>query len=337
MDRDSQLIYEQYLVEMPIQSVDVGDVSDPTDNKILRNPRAGEKILSLGDKIPYNLKIHIAGEGQHGAPPEAEEGIINVMLTAGMGDPMTKWMVGHRTGHALTMANKDASDRMYMYVVQTLFTYDVKYRSILDQGGMTEEMETALHTGDIDTVKEFDDFSDVGFYEKMSNFRSARTEQVLNIGEYIHELFAEYIVRGDLVVLDFANDGGKASDQFKQAMLGHITSLLDNSIGTVIKDDNVSADQDEYDGQKSGSTSDKRQDHNYRSDNRQVPPMPKSTHPGPRSTRIASSGSLAPAIGQHGGYEYMKDNFCRDKDSQLIYEAYLCEQITEKDIKPIIT
>ena len=37
-----------------------------------------------------------------------------------------------------------------------------------------------------------------------------------------------------------------------------------------------------------------------------------------------------------GTYADLRDSFCRNKDNQLIYEAYLCEQITEKDIKPII-
>lgn len=238
MDKDSQLIFEKYLAEMPVSSLDVnigpGDHNKP-DAKLLSNPKARESIMQLGGKVPYTFKINVVGEGED--PPQdlqPENDKITVTVTAGLGEPLTKWMIGHRIGHAVGDNNYEIFKQMYLDVIAIALSYDKSYKELMEREGYADEIRKAIQAGDVDTVLEFDDITDIIDYHIMSGFRSARKTDITNLGEYLHELIAEYLVKGNIVILPFAD--GSVVKAFNQKMTGYIEQMLQNSVGKVIYD-----------------------------------------------------------------------------------------------------
>jgi hypothetical protein len=238
LDKDSQFIFEKYLTEMPVSSLDVNigpGVHNKPDAKLLSNPKARESIMQLGGKVPYTFKINVVGYGED--PPEnlqPESDKITVTVTAGLGEPLTKWMIGHRIGHAVGNNNDEIFKQMYLDVIAVALTHDKSYKEFTEREGFADEIRKAIQVGDADTVMEFDDVTDIIDFRKMSGFRSARKTDIPNLGEYLHELIAEYLVKGNIVILQFADDS--VVKAFNQKMTGYIEQMLQNSVGKVIYD-----------------------------------------------------------------------------------------------------
>ena len=213
------------LIEAPIADIDFhGDMNTPgtfrkDDLKKFNDPAWKERVLKLFRNAPVDIYLHIINGDDQGRitrrgptwtdkvytndvskyvgiqsarwaesiiGPVETEGRITVLLFQNEGGArvgLTPWMVGHRIAHCFVERNdREMNDRL-RYLSRTLISTLTRLVNAL-----IPLMGLPLIDLGSEKVAEI--------AKHLSTFRSARTENLNNSGEYLVELFTEYLIKG---------------------------------------------------------------------------------------------------------------------------------------------
>ena len=219
------------LIEAPIQDMDfVGDMNNPgsfrdDDLRKFRNPEWKERVIRLFRNSPWDWEIHIVNGREDGKVkfstktvvdyintefardyvgihdkrwaeaivnhPLETDGKITILLLTNEGTDrvgLTPWMVAHRIGHCFFESNDRYQNERIIAMgtgirnsLSSIATIIIKYME--DQGLATR------NTIGLTKVAQL-----------LSNFRSARTGNLRDRGEYPVELMAEFILNGKVTL-----------------------------------------------------------------------------------------------------------------------------------------
>lgn len=214
----------EQLFEAPIDNISlVGDwdrnssFRSPADRGILQSPKGIEKIKRLWQNTSNDFNMYMVNSPEANRYTEIgrvsvkwlEENMpktypflqlrddqINVIFTnnkAAQRHPMTAWIIAHRLGHAFWSFDsklngyQDARGQMLFYIGQLAGQYTT--RSL----GPRYETGRASYVEDPDHLRLF-----LALYHEIGTMKSARDRKIRNEFEFLHELFAQYIITGSL-------------------------------------------------------------------------------------------------------------------------------------------
>lgn len=161
------------------------------DIGILTNPKAVEKIKRKWSKTDFDFDMYFVrdknawkyrevgvvtpefAESQFGIKIDTESDKISIIFTNNIGSEkiqMTSWMIAHRLSHAIK--NESVFKYYFSNNIEKFFKELIK-----DYGLNVEPLILAYNIG---TTK------------------SCRERNLLNFGEFIHELFAQYLIEGKI-------------------------------------------------------------------------------------------------------------------------------------------
>lgn len=212
------------LTEAPITDFQlVGDfdksssIRKPVDRKLLSNEKAVRKINAQWAKTDYDFNFYFVnlpeGRGkselgvvsmewlEENLPKTAavfkyERDAINVIFTNNVADqhvPMTGWIIAHRLSHAM-----DARRASYEVTEARNRILEVM-GSILRDGYDLKQAPNSVRSWSNSRYMQSSINWDVvyrRFYEAIGTMRSARERKIRNEFEFLHELFAQYIITG---------------------------------------------------------------------------------------------------------------------------------------------
>lgn len=142
---------------------------------------------------------------------------------------LTPWIIGHRIGHALFMpfypAYKKGKNKIiedygrgtYNYINELLSEYFTKIDP--DYRKKREMLSFGV-----------ENYPDI--YEKISNFKSAKQRRVAGMSEYINELVAEYLSKGQIAFN--AVPDKQTSSYYAEKIQMQLEILLNRLKGTII-------------------------------------------------------------------------------------------------------
>lgn len=228
---------------------------DPKDRKMVSNPAAQEIYRKKFGKTDQTFNLYFVN--QKGAAKYAETGevslewiesnlgdevssvvskdndAINVIFTNNTGDQrvnMTPWIVAHRMAHALTRGTK----KNYL---------NIAYGDFIRQMG-TEVFPNYKIDNFPKTLSGFTRDPQAQkilqlFMYEAGTFKSARDKKLRNGYEALHELFAQYIITGDVVSaktpITFGNRNFRASlgndiQDFEMVEYDHVVDYAFNTL-----------------------------------------------------------------------------------------------------------
>jgi hypothetical protein len=194
-----ELLFKEWIInEMPITRFDlVGDWDKDAPQRgysrqdvgILTNPKAVEKIHRKWSNTDYDFDFYFVraknawkqreigqvsrefAKEQFGIDVPTKDDKITIIFTNNIGTekvPMTAWLIAHRMSHSLRM----------QYEFNQYLTKQVERdfnQLIKDLNVQITPLQLAYNLG---------------------TMKSCRERNLLNFGEFIHELFAQYIING---------------------------------------------------------------------------------------------------------------------------------------------
>jgi hypothetical protein len=182
------------------------------DLGILENPNATEKIMRKWSNTKENFEVHFVRSEKGSAmypfsgevskewvkknldfDVQPQPDTITVIFTQNIGAekvPMTAWTVGHRFGHAIFNV-KEFDIQFYEKIKKDFITF---LHNVYGVGGEFR--------GDLTFVKNVDypyyaSLLD-SFAKQIGTMSSARNKKLLNFGEFVFELVAQYVVTGKI-------------------------------------------------------------------------------------------------------------------------------------------
>lgn len=152
---------------------------------------------------------------------------------------LTPWIIGHRIGHALfQIGNAYRGDiKKYGSIQKDKISQNVgQYYSSIHKT-ILEYFEKINPNFKNEGEHEANVFGQFYNYPKMyklvSKFRSAREEKVLSIEEYIHELVAEYLVKGKIDFNPIPDE--KTSNEYAKKIENYMIETLKMAKGGIIQ------------------------------------------------------------------------------------------------------
>ena len=219
---------ENILTEAPIEDYNLlGDFErnssyrKPVDRKLLTNPKAAAKIQAQWSKtkFPFNMYFINSPEAGHHREvgmvnqawleanmPKALAEInirsdaINVLYTGNSADqhvPMTGWIMAHRLSHAMDRSKGNKRD-----VFEVGEAREAMFRTmgsiLTDAYGIAGAPQSQKQWSNARTNEYGPNWNTVyrRFYETIGTMRSARERKIRDEFEFLHELFAQYIITG---------------------------------------------------------------------------------------------------------------------------------------------
>jgi len=182
------------------------------DVGILENPKGKEKILKKwsNSKQDFNLYFVRSFEAQKfrelgerssewikeniGIDIQPDPHAITIVFTQNTGTekiPMTAWAIAHRVSHAIKL------DSTFMNYFTKRIEKELKYL-ISSIYGLSFSQSYWLSSEEDQKKEEEDQKKLLGFVYKIGIMKSAREENLVTFGEFIHELVAQYIITGKI-------------------------------------------------------------------------------------------------------------------------------------------
>lgn len=207
------------------------------DRRIIQNPLIKEKLSKRLGHLPYTVNMFFVNlpkaskhveiglvdlEWVHNnlgekiydevEPTAHKEGHINIIYTNNKGSekvPMTPWMMMHRMAHALarydTKSFRSSSEMHrqfedYSKAAQTLLhvTADILEAYNSEEFPRSEKELSGLHGYYNPTIKRDKQLTMKALWSKLATFRSARQGNIRDYFEILNELFAQYMITGDI-------------------------------------------------------------------------------------------------------------------------------------------
>lgn len=207
---------EQQLDEMPITSLKkVGDFNkssgfDAQDRKLLNNEKAVRKIQNLWSKTRADFDIYLVNSPKLNKPqfrevgkvepklfqdlglPEIQQGedTITIVFNGNFGaekTPLTAWTMAHRVGHVLNRDRKNSQWEDFYKAISEAFKTILKD---LYKTDIPEQYRSGIFT--------FGGNKLIQLCQIVGTFKSARDKNIRTAYEFIYELFAQYLITGQV-------------------------------------------------------------------------------------------------------------------------------------------
>lgn len=191
-----------------------GSIGDRSDRRVLKNDVMVRRIKKAWERTPvdFNLVfINLPAEKantyrQHVEvgrvfPPYLEKNFpeviphindkaVNIVFTNNRGDErvsFTPWIIAHRVGHALSRPHNSMDSRQGYQVPEI---QEVR-QMVLNFAG---QLHRSFTWNQVDYTN---DFLPTIFHH-IGTMKSAREQKLIRPGEFLHELFAQYLLRGSV-------------------------------------------------------------------------------------------------------------------------------------------
>ncbi len=218
---------ENILTEAPIEDYNLlGDFErnssyrKPVDRKLLTNPKAAAKIQAQWSKTKFPFNMYFINTPEAGRHTEvgivdipwleanmpkalAEINIrsdaINVLYTNNKADqhvPMTGWIMAHRLSHA--MDKRWPKRQVHEMGEMRDYMFQIMGSILADAYGLKNAPTSQTRWDQARGNKYGPNWNTVyrRFYETIGTMRSARERKIRDEFEFLHELFAQYIITG---------------------------------------------------------------------------------------------------------------------------------------------
>ena len=162
--------------------------------------------------------------------------ILNNTAAEGGNRVITPWIIAHRIGHSVMDYRFD--QKAYKGKIKGVHVFDEDYgRYTFGQivELLTEyfrKIDSNYESGNIKSgiLGASDNYPDI--YEKISDFKTARTRSVASFEEYIHELVAEFLTKGKIIFKNIPDQ--RTSQHYADKLNALMIKLFDRIVGTVI-------------------------------------------------------------------------------------------------------
>jgi hypothetical protein len=182
-------------------------VNGPAERRVDFNLPGGHKSEIKLDRARDYVGLHAPGWADKvlGGLPEGYQGRLNVILMQNEGTDrvgLTPWIVAHRIGHCFLETNERTENRILIgqgnaasQIMQSLIN---TMERVFEQAGLIKREPRSFPsaTERLNAVAKL-----------ISPFRTARTGNIRDTGEYCVELFAQYLVAGRVWFNRFEIDG----------------------------------------------------------------------------------------------------------------------------------
>lgn len=158
----------------------------------------------VGLKAPGWVNIALGGL------PTGYENRVNVILASNEGGDrvgLTPWIVAHRIGHCFLESNDRAENRVFQRQGVALYNIIENFLRRLDNLFDKHKL--------VSTTANTDEQRSKNVIKLVSPFRTARTGTIRNTGEYVVELFAQYLTSGS-VTFNRINIGGRPATKRRE-------------------------------------------------------------------------------------------------------------------------
>lgn len=199
--------------------------------KWAQSPKAQMKVIRAFQRVPFNIKLILANfsfrhigvmemqdlaEAQQQLPDlRPDPQAITFLLTGNwLGrHPLSPWMVAHRFGHGIqgTSTPDSLPDIAFDYPKFFDWVAPVKARYIELHGYVS-----------------FDNFGNV-----LGTMRSARTNQVRDLAEFMHEVLAQYLLTGQIKFNPIAGMTDELED-LRRKFVAAIEQTMQQLIGKIV-------------------------------------------------------------------------------------------------------
>ncbi len=271
------------LLEAPIEDFNlVGDWTrsssfrDPQDRKILTNPRAQQQIIHKWSKtvVPFNMYfVNNAEANRHTEVGEVStewleknmpktlpqlklrDDAVNIIYTNNKGServPMTSWIMAHRFGHAIDRYNNSVQydfTEIRNTVLRTVSNILEEYYGIKDIPYDKDKLPRFSYMNRHKTHPDTERIL-IAFYQIIGKMRSARSKNLRNENEFVHELLAQYIITGHVTFnplpenffytvprrrIPIRGNGNPGDYQYYNSQLETLAEALDEQFETLLE------------------------------------------------------------------------------------------------------
>lgn len=224
----------EQLFEAPIDNISLvgnwdrnSSFRSPADRGILQSPKGIEKIKRLWQNTSNDFNMYMVNSPEANRYTEVgivskewlEENMpktypflqlrddqINVIFTnnkATQRHPMTAWIIAHRLGHAFWTwsfgtGNAGRSSHGYKETRQQMLFYVGQLASQYSDSFTSDQMGIRYGSGQTTTAHDTHEKIFLGLYNEIGTMKSARDRKIRNEFEFLHELFAQYIITGSV-------------------------------------------------------------------------------------------------------------------------------------------
>lgn len=265
----------EIISEMPMNSIRFHGNMDregtfrPDDVKKFNNPKWNERVLSIFKNSPYDINLHILNgkedksidfktdhfisnlkrkdvKGVHvaawvdkiiGYRPKDYENALNVLMIFNEGDDrvgLTPWIVAHRIGHIFL--DDDTKKSIHALNIQDAFENFIRI--------MTRSLD--LYHLDHSTISKSELMDEIAY--RTMTFKSARNRNLSRAGEALIEMFAQFLIKGELVLKKIPNKRPSVNDD-----ISTISSAIVNGDMAGLPDEKIAIYIDRYDNSLSYS------------------------------------------------------------------------------------
>lgn len=218
-----------------------GHTSMPTKRDVapITNPKGFEKIINAFKKTPFYFNFYIMKKDAYNAHKHLDQldsiitnkkNSITFIVTNNATSerkyvPLTSWILAHRLGHALQIRDLPVHGKLFNKMNNK---FQEQFMGIMDDPKEYKKLGTGA------ALAFFQDLEDKEFAFKMFTMRSARIKQLNNPLDYFPELFAQYLMTGQVTF----NKIGTPEQQKKIAYLERwcnkaFPHVLNNMVGGV--------------------------------------------------------------------------------------------------------
>ena len=154
------------------------------------------------DKMSQEEKLAALKKSFKTPMPNSEDA-ITILFNGNYGDqkvPMTGWIMAHRVSHAVSRpAGYGVRETRYQIPEYADFIREVNYmfRKIVEPYRGTDHMQN-VNPWSFSPDKEDIRKQYLNIAQQIGTFRSARENNIRNIYEFYHELFAQYLIHGSI-------------------------------------------------------------------------------------------------------------------------------------------